>query len=78
MPKLAALCPAHNARHHQISTPSPMHILLKKPTAAAVALRPVNPAGLADVVPWLQVVQVPDPPPPAPACRDPFDLPFCI
>lgn len=31
---------------------------------------------LADVVPWLQVVQVPDPPPPAPACRDPFDLPF--
>ena len=31
---------------------------------------------LADVLPWAQVVHVPDPPPAAPACRDPFDLPF--
>ena len=31
---------------------------------------------LADFMPWVQVVQIPDPPPPAPACRDPFDLPF--
>ena len=31
---------------------------------------------LADVMPWFEVVQVPDPPPTAPACRDPFDLPF--
>lgn len=31
---------------------------------------------LADFVPWLQVVRVPDPPPSVPRCRDPFDLPF--
>jgi putative PIN family toxin of toxin-antitoxin system len=31
---------------------------------------------LADFMPWVEVVQVPDPPPAAPACRDPFDLPF--
>jgi uncharacterized protein len=31
---------------------------------------------LADVMPWVEVVRIPDPPPAAPACRDPFDLPF--
>ncbi len=31
---------------------------------------------LADYVPWVQVVRIPSPPPAAPACRDPFDLPF--
>lgn len=31
---------------------------------------------LADVMPWMRVVQIPDPPPPTPACRDAFDLPF--
>ena len=31
---------------------------------------------LADFMPWVEVVRVPDPPPAAPACRDPFDLPF--
>ena len=31
---------------------------------------------LADVMPWMQVVRVPDPPPTVPACRDPHDLPF--
>lgn len=31
---------------------------------------------LADVMPWFEVVEIPDPPPTAPACRDPFDLPF--
>lgn len=31
---------------------------------------------LADYLPWVQVVQVPDPPPGVPRCRDPFDLPF--
>jgi putative PIN family toxin of toxin-antitoxin system len=31
---------------------------------------------LADFMPWVQVVRVPDPPPSVPACRDPFDLPF--
>jgi uncharacterized protein len=30
----------------------------------------------ADFMPWVEVVQVPDPPPAVPACRDPFDLPF--
>jgi putative PIN family toxin of toxin-antitoxin system len=30
----------------------------------------------ADYLPWVQVVQVPDPPPKVPRCRDPFDLPF--
>jgi putative PIN family toxin of toxin-antitoxin system len=31
---------------------------------------------LADLMPWVEVVRVPDPPPAAPACRDRFDLPF--
>ena len=31
---------------------------------------------LADVMPWLHVVRVPDPPPAVPACRDPQDIPF--
>jgi putative PIN family toxin of toxin-antitoxin system len=31
---------------------------------------------LADVMPWVEVVLIPDPPPGVPACRDPFDLPF--
>ncbi len=31
---------------------------------------------LADYVPWVQVVLVPEPPPVVPACRDPFDLVF--
>jgi putative PIN family toxin of toxin-antitoxin system len=31
---------------------------------------------IADYVPWVQVVRIPSPPPAAPACRDPFDLPF--
>jgi uncharacterized protein len=31
---------------------------------------------LADYLPWVQVVRIPDPPPVAPPCRDPFDLPF--
>ncbi|GMU71879.1 MAG: putative toxin-antitoxin system toxin component, PIN family [Betaproteobacteria bacterium PRO3] len=31
---------------------------------------------LADFMPWVEVVQIPDSPPAAPACRDPFDLPF--
>lgn len=31
---------------------------------------------LADWLPWVEVVRMPDPPPPVPACRDPFDLPF--
>ena len=31
---------------------------------------------LADYLPHALVVQVPEPPPAVPACRDPFDLPF--
>jgi putative PIN family toxin of toxin-antitoxin system len=31
---------------------------------------------LADYVPWVRVVRIPDPPPLVPACRDPFDVPF--
>ncbi|MCW5634391.1 MAG: putative toxin-antitoxin system toxin component, PIN family [Rubrivivax sp.] len=31
---------------------------------------------LADYLPWTEVVTVPEPPPPVPACRDPHDLPF--
>jgi len=31
---------------------------------------------LADYLPWAEVVEIPNPPPPVPACRDPFDLPF--
>lgn len=31
---------------------------------------------LADVMPWVQVVRMSDPPPAVPACRDPFDLQF--
>ncbi len=31
---------------------------------------------LADFLPFAQTVQIPDPPPMAPACRDPHDMPF--
>jgi putative PIN family toxin of toxin-antitoxin system len=31
---------------------------------------------LADYLPWVTVVRIPDPPPAVPACRDPFDVPF--
>jgi len=31
---------------------------------------------LADLLPWVEVVRIPDPPPSVPACRDPFGLPF--
>jgi putative PIN family toxin of toxin-antitoxin system len=31
---------------------------------------------LADYLPWVAVVRIPDPPPAVPACRDPFDVPF--
>ncbi len=31
---------------------------------------------LADFMPWVEVVGIPDPPPAAPRCRDPLDLPF--
>jgi putative PIN family toxin of toxin-antitoxin system len=31
---------------------------------------------LADYMPWVQVVRIPDPPPAVPPCRDPFDAPF--
>ena len=31
---------------------------------------------LADYLPYARAVRVPDPPPPVPACRDPFDAPF--
>ena len=31
---------------------------------------------LGDYIPWVRVVRIPDPPPPVPACRDPFDLAF--
>lgn len=31
---------------------------------------------LADYLPWVQVVRIPDPPPATPPCRDPFDVPF--
>lgn len=31
---------------------------------------------LADYLPWTHVVQVPDPPPAVPRCRDPFDVVF--
>ena len=31
---------------------------------------------LMDYVSWLYVVRIPEPPPPAPVCRDPFDRPF--
>jgi putative PIN family toxin of toxin-antitoxin system len=31
---------------------------------------------LADFMPWVAVVEVPDPPPPVPRCRDPHDLAF--
>jgi leucyl aminopeptidase len=48
--EVAALCPAHNARHRQISTSYDMFIQLKKPASAAVALRPVAQAGLPDAL----------------------------
>lgn len=31
---------------------------------------------LADYLPWCATVRIPDPPPVAPECRDPFDQPF--
>jgi putative PIN family toxin of toxin-antitoxin system len=31
---------------------------------------------LADYIPWVRAVRIPDPPPKAPACRDPFDVTF--
>ena len=31
---------------------------------------------LADYLPWVQIVDIPDPPPATPHCRDPFDVPF--
>jgi uncharacterized protein len=31
---------------------------------------------LADYLPWVQIVEIPDPPPATPPCRDPLDLPF--
>ena len=31
---------------------------------------------LSDYLPFCEAIQVPDPPPPTPACRDPFDVPF--
>jgi uncharacterized protein len=31
---------------------------------------------LADYLPFVQTVRVPQPPPPVPDCRDPMDLPF--
>lgn len=31
---------------------------------------------LADYIPWVRVVRIPDPPPTVPACRDPFDVAF--
>lgn len=31
---------------------------------------------LADVVPWFEVIHIPEPPPAVPRCRDPLDVPF--
>ncbi|HXD40188.1 MAG TPA: putative toxin-antitoxin system toxin component, PIN family [Ramlibacter sp.] len=31
---------------------------------------------LADYLPWVEVVAIPDPPPRVPPCRDPCDMPF--
>jgi putative PIN family toxin of toxin-antitoxin system len=31
---------------------------------------------LADYLPWTEAVAIPDPPPAAPVCRDPHDIPF--
>jgi putative PIN family toxin of toxin-antitoxin system len=31
---------------------------------------------LADYLPFCETVLVPNPPPPTPTCRDPFDVPF--
>lgn len=31
---------------------------------------------LADYLPWVRVVRIPEPPPVVPPCRDSFDLPF--
>lgn len=31
---------------------------------------------LADFMPWVHVVDIPNPPPAVPRCRDPFDTPF--
>ena len=31
---------------------------------------------LADYIPYVRIVRIPDPPPKVPSCRDPFDLAF--
>lgn len=31
---------------------------------------------LADYLPWVQAVRIPEPPPAVPRCRDPADIPF--
>jgi putative PIN family toxin of toxin-antitoxin system len=31
---------------------------------------------LADYMPWVRVIRIPDPPPAVPACRDPLDMAF--
>jgi len=31
---------------------------------------------LADFMPWVEAVRIPEPPPAAPRCRDPHDVPF--
>ena len=33
---------------------------------------------MADYLPWVQVVHIPEPPPAAPPCRVPLDLPFLL
>lgn len=33
---------------------------------------------LADYLPYAEVVRIPEPPPPVPACRDHFDMPFLL
>jgi len=41
------------------------------------ALAPEEQADLlADYLPWVEVVDIPDPPPAIPRCRDSFDAPF--
>jgi putative PIN family toxin of toxin-antitoxin system len=33
---------------------------------------------LADYLPFCETVEIPNPPPPTPLCRDPFDVPFLV
>ncbi|THF63394.1 putative toxin-antitoxin system toxin component, PIN family [Pseudothauera rhizosphaerae] len=33
---------------------------------------------LADYLPWCETLRIPEPPPPVPPCRDPFDEPFLL